>query len=85
VSRPDPAIRAVTTVAALAAAFVAQKAVAAGWTFVTGSNPRDEDDDDQPLLEVLVFAAVSAGAIAVAKTWAARRAAAYVQQGTTNT
>ena len=61
----------VVTVAALAAGLVAHKAVSAAWRFVRGSEP---GKDDSPLPEVLIFAAVSAATVAVAKNWATQRA-----------
>lgn len=63
--------QAVVTIAALAAGLVAQKLVSAGWKFVRGSEPGK--DDDSPLPELLVFAAVSAATVAVAKNWATHR------------
>ena len=62
----------VITIAALAAGLIAQKAVSAGWRFVRGTEP--SPDDDSPLPEILVFAAVSAATVAVAKNWATHRA-----------
>ena len=62
----------VITLAALAAGMVAQKVVAAAWGFVRGSDPTD--DEDSSMTEVLVFAAVSAATVAVAKGWATQRA-----------
>jgi hypothetical protein len=64
--------QAVITIAALAAGLVAQRLVSAGWKFVRGSEP---GKDDSPLPELLVFAAVSAATVAVAKSWATHRAA----------
>jgi hypothetical protein len=61
----------VVTVAALAAGLVAQKALATGWRFVRGSDPHD---DDNPLPEILLFAAISAATAAVVRTWATQRA-----------
>ena len=62
----------VITIAALGAGLVAQKLVSAGWRFVRGSDP--SSDDDSPLPEILIFAAVSAATVAVAKNWAIQRA-----------
>lgn len=62
----------VITVAALAAGLVAQKLVGAGWKFVRGTDPTNDDDSSLP--EILVFAAVSAATVAVAKRWATHRA-----------
>ena len=63
--------QAVITIAALAAGLVAQRLVSAGWKFVRGSEP---GKDDSPLPELLIFAAVSAATVAVAKNWATHRA-----------
>jgi hypothetical protein len=65
---PSPAV---VTMAALAAGLVAQKLVGVGWRFVRGSEPRK--DDDSPLPELLIFAAVSAASMAVARNWATHR------------
>ena len=62
----------VVTIAALAAGLVAQRLVSAGWRFVRGSDPNSDDDSSLP--EILVFAAVSAATVAVAKNWAIQRA-----------
>jgi len=90
----DTATRVATTVAAVAAALVAQAALAAGWRMVTGHSaghpaplrtvtgrspaPSPGPDDDSPLTEVLVFAAISAATVAVARTWAARKTRDYM-------
>ena len=66
----DGPSQAVVTIAALAAGLVAQKVVSAGWKFVRGSEP---GKDDSPLPELLIFAAVSAATVAVAKNWATHR------------
>jgi len=65
--------QAMVTIAALAAGLVAQKLVSAGWKFVRGTDPSKKGDS--PLPEVLVFAAVSAGTVAIARSWASHRAA----------
>lgn len=75
-SATDPATRVAATVAAVAAAFVAQRLVSAAWRTVTGTTPGE--DDDSPLTEVLVFAALSAATVAVARTWATRKARGYM-------
>lgn len=62
----------IITIASMAAGVVAQKAVSSGWRFVRGGNPGS--DDDSPLVEILVYAAVSAATVAVAKNWAVHRA-----------
>lgn len=75
-SATDPAARVAGTVAAVAAAFVAQRLMTAAWRTVTGTTP--DQDDDSPLTEVLVFAALSAATVAVARTWATRKARDYM-------
>jgi hypothetical protein len=62
----------VITIAALGAGLVAQKLVSAGWRFVRGTDPNSDDDNSLP--EILIFAAVSAATVAVAKNWAVHRA-----------
>jgi hypothetical protein len=76
----DPATKIATTVAALAAAFVAQRALALAWRAVTGHAP-DEDEDDNSLAEMVVFAAVSAATLTLAKSLATRKARAYMARG----
>jgi hypothetical protein len=75
---PDTATRVATTVAAVAAAFVAQRALVVAWRTVTGHQP--DEDVDSSLTEVVVFAAVSAATIAVARTLVSRRVRAYMQR-----
>jgi len=60
------------TLAALVAGAVAQQVVGLTWRAVRGTNPTT--DEDSPLSEVLIFAAFSAAAVAVAHTWAAQKA-----------
>ena len=62
----------VITLAALAAGLVAQKVVSTGWRFIRGTDPTSEEES--PLAEILVFAAVSAAAAAVARNWTTHRA-----------
>jgi hypothetical protein len=71
--------QAVVTIAALVAGIVAQRVVSAGWKFVRGSDP---DKEDSPLPELLIFAAVSAATVAVAKSWVSNRAAKKFSPGT---
>lgn len=60
-----------TTVAAGAAAFLISKVIDTGWKKVTGEEPPTEDDD-KGLLSLVVFAAVSAAAVALAQRYAVR-------------
>ncbi len=76
----DPATKIATTVAALVAAFVAQRALTMAWRAVTGSAP-DDDEDDGSLGEAVVFAAISAATLTLAKTLATRKARAYMAKG----
>ncbi len=64
--------KAVVTIAAIGAGLVAQKLVSVGWRFVRGTDPGS--DDDSPLPETLIFAAVNAASVAVAKNWTVQRA-----------
>lgn len=59
------------TLAALAAGVVAQKAVRVGWHVVRGNDP--DTDDSSALPEILLFAALSAAAVAAARSWAMHR------------
>jgi len=70
----DMVVRVATTVAALAAGFAAQRALQAGWRLATGKSAPTADDDDVSLSEILVFTALSAGAVAVIRVWASRSA-----------
>ena len=68
----DNSSQLVVTLAALAAGLVAQQVVSVVWRTVRGTNPAK--DDDVPLADALVFAAVSAATLSVVRTWAAKRA-----------
>ena len=61
----------IIALAAIAAGAATQRAVSVLWRTVRGPEP---SDDDSPLGEALVFAAVSAATVAAAKTWATQRA-----------
>lgn len=71
-SSPEPTTtsKVVVALTTMAAGLAAQKAVALGWRAVRGSTP---GRDDSPLPELLAFAALSAAAVAVAKSWATNR------------
>ena len=57
------------------AALVASKATETGWRFITGHDaPHGDDDDEVSVLQVVVFAAVSAAAVALARRYAVRGA-----------
>jgi len=66
-------IKMATALAALAAGFVAQRALQAGWHAVTGHQaPGPDEDDEVSLGEVLVFTAISAAAVGVIRVWVTR-------------
>jgi hypothetical protein len=58
--------------ASIVAGAVAQRVVKLTWRAVRGPEP--SKDDDSPLGDVILFAAISAATVATARTWAARRA-----------
>ncbi|MDR1824806.1 MAG: DUF4235 domain-containing protein [Bifidobacteriaceae bacterium] len=64
-----------TTVATVAAGFVAAKVVKLGWKAVSGSKaPDDADDLSASTVQVALFAGLLAAATAVAQTLASRKA-----------
>lgn len=64
-----------STVAAGAAAFVASKVAEQGWKLATGHDaPRGEDEEDANLVQVLVFAVVSAALVTLAQRYAMKGA-----------
>ncbi|HIZ37079.1 MAG TPA: DUF4235 domain-containing protein [Candidatus Ruania gallistercoris] len=73
----------VTTVAAVAAGFAANKLLAAGWKAITGHEPPtgDPDDGEISIGELVVFAAVSGAVVAFARTFATRGAAKWMESG----
>ena len=73
----------VTTVAAVAAGFAANKLIAVGWKAVTGHEPPtgDPDDGEISIGELVVFAAVSGAVVAFARTFATRGAAKWMESG----
>ncbi len=73
----------VTTVAAIAAGFAANKLLSVGWKAVTGHEPPtgDADDGEISIGELVVFAAVSGAVVAFARTFATRGAAKWMASG----
>lgn len=72
----------ITTAAAVAAGFAANKALSAGWKAVTGHEPPTGDDDGEVSMgELVVFAAVSGAVVAFARTYATRGAAKWMASG----
>jgi hypothetical protein len=74
--------RLVTVGVAIAAAAVARKAVEAAWVAIEGDDPPSAEDPDADLTRVIIFAAATAAAIAVAQTIGGRAVArAKIQLG----
>lgn len=78
----ETAVRIATTVAALAAAFVVQKAVAAGWRAVTGHQAPRADDDEISLGEIITYTAISAATVAAVRVFTARKTNKIVKRVT---
>ena len=76
----EVAVRVANTVAALAAAFVVHKAVAAGWRAVTGHPAPRLDDDEISLGEIITYTAISAATVAAVRVFAARKAHRLVKR-----
>jgi len=71
--RDEMMLKVATTVVALTAAFLAQRALATGWRVVTGHSAPAVDDDDVSIPELITYAAVSAAAVAGVRLLADRR------------
>ncbi|UFU06175.1 DUF4235 domain-containing protein [Ruania halotolerans] len=73
----------VTTVAAIAAGFAANKLLTVGWKAATGHAPPsgDADDDEASLGELVIFAAVSGAVIAFSRIIASRGASKWLSGG----
>ena len=72
----------VTAVATIAAGLVANKVLSAAWKGVTGHEPPvDEKNDEAPLTELVLFAAVSGALVALARAYANRGAAKWLASG----
>ncbi|CAM3780441.1 DUF4235 domain-containing protein [Occultella aeris] len=73
----------VTTVAAIAAGFAANKLISLVWKGVTGHEPPtgDADDGEISLGELVVFAAVSGAVVAFARTFATRTTGKWMSRG----
>jgi hypothetical protein len=80
-SNQDTTARVVTTVAALAAAFVVHRAIAVGWKVVTGHPVPGADDDEVSTAELVTYAAISAATVAVVRVIAARKATLLIPDG----
>lgn len=61
-----------TLAVSLGAGWLAQKAVAALWTKVTGHSPAHGDDDDATVASIVAFAAVTSATAALTKILATR-------------
>ena len=75
----DLAWKATSAVATIAAGFVAEKVVAAGWKAVTGKEAPKEEDQllDYQLLEVVAFAVISGAVMTVTRQLSLRKAAQW--------
>lgn len=74
--------RVVRTVATLAAGLVTSKVLKVVWKKVTGHEPpEDEKDQDLPLAEIVIFAAISGALVALARTYADRGATKWLTSG----
>jgi lysylphosphatidylglycerol synthetase-like protein (DUF2156 family) len=74
--KQDPTTRIISAVAAMAAAFVARKAVTMVWTKATGKEPPSHPEDPQVALrEALGWSMVTAVTVGLARLLATRAAA----------
>jgi len=72
---PDKGSKAVTTLAGVAAAFVARKIIGFAWTKITGREPPGKaEDPDVGIGEALAWTVVLGTGVAVARVLAARLA-----------
>lgn len=72
----------VTTIAVIVAGLVANKALGAAWKGVTGHEPPlDEKNDEAPIAEIVLFAAISGALVALARAYANRGAAKWLASG----
>lgn len=69
-----------TTLSVLAAGFVATKALDLVWRKATGHQPPTVDDD-APLREIVIFAAVSGALAALARSGASKATSKYLTSG----
>lgn len=63
---------------AFAASWVVQKLIGAAWRGATGHQPPADDDDGAGLVEILLAAAITGAAVALARRFAARSTAKYI-------
>ncbi len=71
----------ITTLAvSLGAGWVAQKAVAALWTKVTGHSPVHGDDDDATVASIVAFAAVTSATAALTRVLATRGTSRFAKR-----
>ena len=63
---------------ALAASWLVQKAIGAAWRGATGHHLPGDDDDGAPLLEIVLAAAITGAAVALARRFAARSTARFI-------
>lgn len=77
----DPfAVNVAGTVAALAATFLAQKLINAGWKALSGAELPDEADDDAQMPKIVIAAALTGAVIALVRVSASRGARKYAKK-----
>ncbi|MDO5504588.1 MAG: DUF4235 domain-containing protein [Actinomycetia bacterium] len=71
------------TLAVILAGVAAKKATDVGWKAVMASDAPDKpEESEQPMLEIILFGAVSGAIMALAKGLAGRRVNSYMAQST---
>lgn len=74
----------IATVATLGAGLVATKAISLAWKGVTGHEPPKalDDDGEISIVEVVIFAAVSAAVASLVRTYVTRGTTKWLSSGT---
>jgi hypothetical protein len=70
----EMAVRIATALAAAAAAFIVQRALAMGWRAVTGRSAPRADDATVSVAEIVTYTALTSAVVATARVLAARKA-----------
>ena len=63
---------------AFAATWLVQKALSAAWRGATGHHLPTDDDDVAPLVEIVLAAAITGAAVALARRFAVRSTARFI-------